>query len=395
MHSSRSSNSLRPGRSHARRHPYRRRRGRGPAGNGRCCTTPDAGRPPAPARRPPEGGRHGDQIRDGLHVQLSVSPSTAAPFSAGTARCPAPPTGTEVAAGSSLRNIRRRGRNGRNGLRRRNRPLLRSRLDLPPAPESRSPYLRKATGRRGAWRVSHPRDRVRKGSAARQRRREPPPRRAPPPEFVASDGSDTVATASRRNLADRIDRRLHDGSADSTFDRLRGNLSTFFHRRLRRPPAKGFRQEPLSRQASPPELRPAFRPALPPGGGERRLGRAGDSRLPQRAARSSVLPAAQRPDPLRNGSLIAVSGITASRSISTGGRSTGDNSSSTDGCTAESGRNARHRKGSRNFPSARSRSISLFRAKHPILRPMPRAFAVPHEAFSNPSVSSYFNFSKV
>jgi len=37
-----------------------------------------------------------------------------------------------------------------------------------------------------------------------------------------------------------------------------------------------------------------------------------------------------------NGSLIAVSGITASRSISTGGRSTDDNSSSTDGCTAES-----------------------------------------------------------
>lgn len=160
-------------------------------------------------------------------------------------------------------------------------------------------------------------------------------------------------------------------------------------------PAKGFRQEPLSRQASPPELRPAFRPALPP---ERRRTAPRTGRrqaIPQRAARSSVLPTAQRPDPLR----------TARSSPSAGSRrrgrspwAAGRRATTRPLRTAappNPGRNARHRKVPAIFRAPDRVLYQLFRAKHPILRPMPRAFAVPHEAFSNPSVSSYFNFSKV
>ena len=83
----------------------------------------------------------------------------------------------------------------------------------------------------------------------------------------------------RRNLADRIDRRLHDGSADSTFDRLRGNLGTFFHRRLRRRLQRDFgRNRCLGRHLRRNFGRRSDR-LYRRSGGERRLGRAGDRRF--------------------------------------------------------------------------------------------------------------------
>ena len=83
----------------------------------------------------------------------------------------------------------------------------------------------------------------------------------------------------RRNLTDRIDRRLHDGSADSTFDRLRGNLGTFFHRRLRRRLQRDFgRNRCLGRHLRRNFGRRSDR-LYRRSGGERRLGRAGDRRF--------------------------------------------------------------------------------------------------------------------
>lgn len=294
-----------------------------------------------------------------------------------------------------LRNIRRRGRNGRNGLRRRNRPLFRSRLDLP---RRRSHGVRIAVKRQddavfGAFHIHgiefEKAQRLGNDGGSLGDDRAPPPNPLRPTVPIPLQPLPQESRRSDRPSAPRRERRqyLRPPPRESQYVLPPAPPQA---------PAKGFRQEPLSRQASPPELRPAFRPALPP---ERRRTAPRTGRrqaIPQRAARSSVLPAAQRPDPLRTARSSPSAGSRRRGRSPRGGRVDGRQ-------LVLYGR--LHRRiqaethGIVKFPQFSERQIALyisyFVRSTPSFRPMPRAFAVPHEAFSNPSVSSYFNFSKV